>query len=110
MRDYPKLSHDGVQIIKITDFITKAILSKMVKQINHENPIFGDATNMLSLIKTFTHNENMTLRVIRRLATNDYYKNMWNEDDSDADAKYKHFLFKMGHSELLKIIKSIIKK
>ena len=99
MRDYPKRCKYGIQIIKIIDPISRSILSKMVKQINTENPIFGDATNMLSLIKKFTENKNMTLRAIRPLATNNFYKNMWKNNDPKAKEKYSEFLFKMGHSE-----------
>lgn len=99
MRDFPYRSPNGAQKIKINDPVTKSILSKMVKKIDWENSIFGDAVSMLTKIKKFTKNDNMTLRAIRRLATNNYYQNMWKSDDPDAEEKYRDFLFKMGHSE-----------
>ena len=99
MRDYPYLCPNGDQIIKITDPDTKSILSKIVKECEHGKPIFGNAEEMLSKIKKFTNNKNMTLRSIRRLATNDYYKNMWNVNDLEAKAKFKYFLYRMRHSE-----------
>ena len=76
MRDF-SYCPDGVQIIQIRDKITTQILRKMVKKLDSDEPVFGKQIDMLRKLKKFTENENITLRCIRRLATNHFYKNKW---------------------------------
>lgn len=49
------------------------------------------------MIRNFTENPKLTLRIVRRLATNNLYKNMWIHNDPDNDNKLDMFLYKMGH-------------
>ena len=100
IRDFPIRSPNGTQIIKITDQTTRQILSKVVKKVSHEEPIFGNAKEMLSLLKEYTGNPKITLRVVRRLAINDFYERLWQNNHADSDDQnLKEFVFSMGHTE-----------